>query len=38
MVKAGLYKAGEVDLSRVADFRFVNKKVGLELKEKLMAR
>ena len=38
MVKAGLYKAGEVDLSRVADFRFVNKKVGLELKQKLTGR
>jgi NitT/TauT family transport system substrate-binding protein len=38
MVKAGLYKSGEVDLSRVADFRFVNKKVGLELKQKLTAR
>jgi NitT/TauT family transport system substrate-binding protein len=38
MVKAGLYKAGEVDLSRVADYRFVNKKVGMELKDKLNAR
>jgi NitT/TauT family transport system substrate-binding protein len=28
MVKAGLYKAGEFDLSRVADFRFVNQGVG----------
>ena len=38
MVKAGLYKSGEVELSRVADFRFVNKKVGLDLKQKLTAR
>jgi NitT/TauT family transport system substrate-binding protein len=28
MVKAGLYKPGEIDLSRVADFRFVNQGVG----------
>jgi NitT/TauT family transport system substrate-binding protein len=38
MVKAGLYKAGEVDLSRVATFRFVNKGVGLDLKKQLGAR
>ena len=25
MVKAGLYKAGEVDLSRVTTFQFVNR-------------
>jgi NitT/TauT family transport system substrate-binding protein len=30
MVKAGLYKAGEVDLSKVASFEFVNKGVGLK--------
>jgi NitT/TauT family transport system substrate-binding protein len=35
MVKAGLYKPGEVDLSKVATFQFVNKKVGLDLKAKL---
>ncbi len=35
MVKAGLYKPGEVDLSKVASFQFVNKKVGLDLKAKL---
>lgn len=35
MVKAGLYKAGEVDLSKVASFQFVNKGVGLDLKAKL---
>ncbi|MFN9676673.1 MAG: ABC transporter substrate-binding protein, partial [Betaproteobacteria bacterium] len=29
MVRAGLYKAGEVDLTRVVDTRFVNRKVGL---------
>lgn len=35
MVKAGLYKPGEVDLTKVANFQFVNKKVGLELKSRL---
>ena len=35
MVKAGLYKAGEVDLSKVATLQFVNKKVGVDLKAKL---
>jgi NitT/TauT family transport system substrate-binding protein len=35
MVKAGLYKAGEVDLSKVATLRFVNQKVGLDLKARL---
>jgi NitT/TauT family transport system substrate-binding protein len=30
MVRAGLYKAGDVDLTRVADTRFVNRKVGLD--------
>lgn len=34
MVKAGLYKAGEVDLTKVATLQFVNKKVGLDLKAK----
>ena len=29
MVAAGLYQADEVDLSRVADLRFVNRKVGM---------
>ncbi|MGE0796821.1 MAG: ABC transporter substrate-binding protein [Lautropia sp.] len=33
MVKAGLYKAGEVDLSKVATLQFVNKRVGIELKK-----
>jgi NitT/TauT family transport system substrate-binding protein len=28
MVRAGLYKAGEVDLAKVADTRFVNRQVG----------
>ena len=36
MVGAGLYRAGEVDLSRVADFQFVNKGVGLDLKARLL--
>ncbi len=35
MVKAGLYKPGEVDLAKVATFQFVNKKVGLDVKAKL---
>lgn len=37
MVKAGLYKPGEVDLSKVAVYDFVNKGVGVELKKKLTA-
>ena len=36
MVEAGLYKAGEVDLAKVADYRFVNRKVGLERKRNLV--
>jgi NitT/TauT family transport system substrate-binding protein len=35
MVKAGLYKAGEVDPSKVAVTSFVNKRVGLERKAAL---
>jgi NitT/TauT family transport system substrate-binding protein len=35
MVKAGLYKPGEVDLSKVATFQFVNKKVGMDVKARL---
>jgi len=35
MVKAGLYKAGEVDLAKVATLQFVNRKVGLDLKAAL---
>jgi NitT/TauT family transport system substrate-binding protein len=35
MVKAGIYKAGEVDLAKVATDRFVNKGVGLEVKKAL---
>jgi NitT/TauT family transport system substrate-binding protein len=38
MVKAGLYKAGEVDLSKVAVLQFVNKGTGLDLKKKLGGR
>jgi NitT/TauT family transport system substrate-binding protein len=30
MVKAGLYKDGDVDLSKVATLRFVNRKVGMD--------
>jgi NitT/TauT family transport system substrate-binding protein len=35
MVKAGLFKAGEVDLSKVYTTDFVNKGVGVELRRKL---
>ena len=35
MVKAGLYKPGEVDLSKVATLQFVNRKVGLDVKAAL---
>jgi NitT/TauT family transport system substrate-binding protein len=38
MVKAGLYKPGEVDLAKVATLQFVNKQVGQDLKRKLGAR
>ncbi len=38
MVKAGLYKAGEVDLSKVATLQFVNKKVGQDVKARLGAK
>jgi NitT/TauT family transport system substrate-binding protein len=35
MVKAGLYKAGDVDLAQVATYQFVNKGVGQDLKARL---
>ena len=35
MVKAGLYKPGEVDLGQVATYQFVNKRVGQDLKARL---
>lgn len=38
MVKAGLYKPGEVDLAKVADFGFVNRGAGLEVKRALQPR
>ncbi len=38
MVKAGLYKEGEVDLAKVARFNFVNKKVGVDLKARLLRK
>jgi NitT/TauT family transport system substrate-binding protein len=37
MVHAGLYKAGQVDLSKVATMQFVNKGVGVDLKKQLTA-
>jgi len=36
MVKAGLYKAGDVDLSKVATLQFVNRKVGIDDKARLL--
>ena len=38
MVRAGLYKKGEVDLAKVATTQFVNKGVGVELRKKLSGR
>ena len=38
MVKAGLYKPGEVDLSKVATTEFVNKGVGLDVRKKLTGK
>jgi NitT/TauT family transport system substrate-binding protein len=38
MVKAGLYRTGEVDLAQVATLKFVNRKVGLDVKAKLGAK
>jgi NitT/TauT family transport system substrate-binding protein len=38
MVKAGLYKAGEVDLAQVATYQFVNKGVGQDIKAKLAGK
>lgn len=38
MVKAGLYKPGEVDLSKVATFEFVNKGVGLDVRRRLTGK
>lgn len=37
MVDAGLYQPGEVDLRRIATTQFVNRKVGLDLKARLLA-
>jgi NitT/TauT family transport system substrate-binding protein len=38
MVKAGLYKPGDVDLSKVATLQFVNKGVGQDIKAKLTGK
>jgi NitT/TauT family transport system substrate-binding protein len=38
MVKAGLYRAGEVDLSKVATVQFVNKGVGQDVKARLTGK
>ena len=36
MIQAGLYRAGDVDLSQVAALQFVNKSVGVELARQLV--
>ena len=36
MVKAGLYKPGDVDLTKVATLQFVNKAAGVELTQQLL--
>ena len=38
MVKAGLYKPGEVDMVKVAALQFVDKRVGQDLKAQLTKR
>ncbi len=38
MVQAGLYNPGEVDLSKVVATQFVNRRVGIDLKERLAAK
>jgi NitT/TauT family transport system substrate-binding protein len=38
MVKAGLYKPGDVDLSKVAATQFVNKGVGLDVRKRLTGK
>ncbi|MFN9505466.1 MAG: ABC transporter substrate-binding protein [Rubrivivax sp.] len=38
MVKAGLYRAGEVDLSKVATLQFVNKGVAQDVKARLTGK
>ena len=38
MVQAGLYKAGEVDLAKVATLQFVNKKIGVDERARLAGK
>jgi NitT/TauT family transport system substrate-binding protein len=38
MVKAGVIKAGDVDLAKVAVYDFVNKGVGLDIRKKLTGK
>lgn len=38
MVKAGLYRPDEVNLSKVATLQFVNRKVGMDVKAQLLHR
>jgi NitT/TauT family transport system substrate-binding protein len=38
MVRAGLYKPGDVDLAKVATTEFVNKGVGVDVRRKLTGK
>ena len=38
MVKAGLYKPGQIDVSKVVDTQFVNKGVGVDIRKKLTGK
>jgi len=38
MVKAGLYKPGELDLAKVAATQFVNRRIGIDVKQKLTSK
>ena len=38
MVRAGLYRPGEVDPARAVTTRFVNRGVGVELAERLQGK
>jgi len=37
-VRAGLYKAGDVDLSKVATMQFVDKGVGVDVRRQLTGK
>ena len=38
MVRAGLYKQNDVELSKVAATQFVNRRIGLDIKQKLVGK